>query len=296
MKFFSLKKKKYATLTVKENQEPQVFIEKEKEKSGITEEVSEIWEKCPGCSEIIIKKDIGRNLNKCPNCDYYFKMGARERIKLLIDGGSFQELDTNLETIDFLEFEGYKDKITLAKEKSDLEEAVVSGIGNIEGIKVSIAVMDFAFLGGSMGSVVGEKITRTIERGIKENIPVIVVSSSGGARMYEGIVSLMQMAKTSAAIKKLNDAGGLFISIPVNPTTGGVTASFAMLGDIIISEPNALIGFAGKRVIEETIKQKLPKGFQSSEFLLEHGMVDMIVKRENMKKTLVKLLNNITQD
>ena len=296
MKFFSLRKKKYATLTVKENEEPQVFIKREKEKSGITEEVSELWEKCPGCSEIIVKKDIGRNLHKCPNCDYYYRMGARDRIKLLIDGGSFEELDANLESVDFLEFEGYKDKLKSSKKKTNLEEAVVCGIGNIEGIKVSIAVMDFAFLGGSMGSVVGEKITRTIERGAEQKIPVIIVSSSGGARMYEGIVSLMQMAKTSAAIERLNKAGQLFISIPVNPTTGGVTASFAMLGDIIISEPNALIGFAGKRVIEETIKQKLPKGFQSSEFLLEHGMLDMIVKREDMKDVLVKLLRNITQD
>ena len=280
MKFFSLRRKKYATLTLKENEEPQVFIEKEKEKSGITEEVSELWEKCPGCSEIIIKKDIGRNMHKCPNCDYYYKMGARDRIKLLIDGGSFEEMDAGLTSKDFLEFEGYEEKLKSAKEKTELNEGVVSGIGNIEGIKVSIAVMDFNFLGGSMGSVVGEKITRAIERGITEKIPVIVVSSSGGARMYEGIVSLMQMAKTSAAV-------------PVNPTTGGVTASFAMLGDIIISEPNALIGFAGKRVIEETIKQKLPKGFQSSEFLLKHGMIDLITKREDMKATLVKILRNI---
>lgn len=296
MKFFSLKKKKYATLTVKENQEPREFIKREKEKSGITEEISDFWEKCPNCSEIIIKKDIGRNLNKCPKCDYYYRMGARERINLLIDEGSFKEVDKNLETLDFLNFEGYEEKIESSKKKTDLDEAVICGTGDIGGIKVSIAVMDFGFLGGSMGSVVGEKITRTIERGMKEKIPVIVVSSSGGARMYEGIVSLMQMAKTSAAIKRLNDEGGLFISIPVNPTTGGVTASFAMLGDIIISEPNALIGFAGKRVIEETIKQKLPKGFQSSEFLLKHGMLDMIVKREDMKETLVKLLKNITQD
>lgn len=292
MKFFSLKKKKYATLTLKENEEPQVFIEKEKEKSGITEVVSELWEKCPGCSEIIIKKDIGRNLYKCPNCDYYYKMSARERINLLIDGGSFEEMDADLTSEDFLNFEGYEEKLQSAKEKTELNEGVVSGIGNMEGIKVSIAVMDFAFLGGSMGSVVGEKITRTIERGITENIPVIIVSSSGGARMYEGIVSLMQMAKTSAAIERLRAAGQIFISIPVNPTTGGVTASFAMLGDIIMTEPKALIGFAGKRVIEETIKQKLPKEFQTSEFLLEHGMVDIIVKREDMKSEIVKILKN----
>ena len=202
-------------------------------------------------------------------------------------------MDADLTSEDFLEFEGYEEKLKSAKEKTELNEGVVSGIGNIEGIKVSIAVMDFNFLGGSMGSVVGEKITRAIERGITEKIPVIVVSSSGGARMYEGIVSLMQMAKTSAAVERLKASGQPFISIPVNPTTGGVTASFAMLGDIIISEPNALIGFAGKRVMEETIEQKLPKGFQSSEFLLKHGMIDLITKREDMKATLVKILRNI---
>ena len=220
-------------------------------------------------------------------------MGARDRIKLLIDGGSFEEMDADLTSEDFLHFEGYEKKLLSAKEKTELNEGVVSGIGNMEGIKVSIAVMDFNFLGGSMGSVVGEKITRAIERGITEKVPVIIVSSSGGARMYEGIVSLMQMAKTSAAVERLKASGQPFISIPVNPTTGGVTASFAMLGDIIMSEPNALIGFAGKRVIEETIKQKLPKEFQTSEFLLKHGMIDIIVKREEMKQTIVKILRNI---
>lgn len=291
MRFFSLRKKKYATLTVKDSEQKNTIIEKEKK--GITEEVSELWEKCPECSEITIKKDIGRNLKKCPHCGYYYKMTAKERLALLIDEGTFEEKDINLETKDFLKFEGYKEKINKSQEKTNMSEAVLSGIGEVFGIKVSIAIMDFNFLGGSMGSVVGEKITRALERGLKEKIPVIIVSSSGGARMYEGIVSLMQMAKTSAAVKKLKKSGIPFLSIPVNPTTGGVTASFAMLGDIIITEPNALIGFAGQRVIEETIKQKLPKGFQKSEFLLKHGMVDMIVKREEMKDTIKKILDNI---
>lgn len=293
MRFFSLKKKKYATLTVKDNEEVSVMIEKEKEKSGITEDASDIWGKCPECGEIIIKKDIGRNLDRCPKCDYYYRMSAKNRINLLIDEGTFEEKDENLISKDFLNFEGYSSKIESAKIKSGMLEGVISGIGNISGIKVSIAVMDFDFLGGSMGSVVGEKITRALERGLVEKIPVVVVASSGGARMYEGIVSLMQMAKTSAAVEKLKEAGIPFISVPVNPTTGGVTASFAMLGDVIITEPKSLIGFAGQRVIEETIKQKLPKGFQRSEFLLEHGMIDIITKREEMKDTIAKVLGNL---
>ena len=193
----------------------------------------------------------------------------------------------------FLGFEGYKTKVEKAEGKTGINEAVVSGIGKIKGIEVSIAVMDFDFLGGSMGSVVGEKITRALERALEKRIPAIVVSSSGGARMYEGIVSLMQMAKTSAAVHRLKKAGIPYISIPVNPTTGGVTASFAMLGDVIITEPKALIGFAGQRVIEQTIKQKLPKGFQTSEFLLKHGMLDIITKREEMKDTVAKVLSNL---
>lgn len=291
MRFFSLRKKKYATLTVKDSDQTSTIIEKEK--NGITEEVSELWEKCPECGEITIKKDIRRNLKKCPQCGYYYKMTAKERLDLLIDEGTFEEKDVNLEAKDFLEFEGYEQKIKKSKEKTNMKEGVLSGVGRISGIEVSVAIMDFNFLGGSMGSVVGEKITRALERGLEQKIPVIVVASSGGARMYEGIVSLMQMAKTSAAVEKLKQAGIPFISVPVNPTTGGVTASFAMLGDVIVTEPNALIGFAGQRVIEETIKQKLPKGFQRSEFLLDHGMVDVIVKREEMKDTITKILSNI---
>lgn len=293
MRFFSLRKKKYATLTVKDEIDESKMLENDKKKSGITEEASELWEKCPECGEIILKKDIGRNLYRCPSCGYYYRMSARERINLLIDDGTFIEKDANLQTEDFLGFEGYKSKVEKAEGKTGMNEAVVSGIGKIKGIKVSIAVMDFDFLGGSMGSVVGEKITRALERALELRIPAIIVSSSGGARMYEGIVSLMQMAKTSAAVYRLKKAGIPYISVPVNPTTGGVTASFAMLGDVIITEPKALIGFAGQRVIEQTIKQKLPKGFQTSEFLLQHGMLDIISKREEMKDNIAKVLSNL---
>lgn len=294
MKFFSLNKKKYATLTVREEN-------KEKKEEKIAEEevvikktkITGLWEKCPECQEIIYKNDIEQNLYKCPHCDYYFSMSAKDRINLIIDDGTFQEMDSELMSLNPLEFPGYKEKYKNATEKTGMNEGVISGIGDVYGIKVSIAVMDFDFLGGSMGSVVGEKVTRAIERGIQFKMPVIVVSSSGGARMHEGILSLMQMAKTSGALEKLREAGQIFISIPVNPTTGGVTASFAMLGDIIVTEPDALIGFAGQRVIEQTIKQKLPQGFQRSEFLQSCGMVDVITKREDMKKNIYKILDNI---
>lgn len=289
MKLFSLNKKKYATLTIKENidkREPENETDKKIKITGL-------WEKCPKCNEIVYKKDIEQNLKRCPQCDYYFSMRASERINLLIDEDSFQEMDRDLLSENPLDFPGYSEKYNASVDKTGLLEGVISGVGDIFGIKVSIAVMEFDFLGGSMGSVVGEKITRAIERGIALRLPVIIVSTSGGARMHEGILSLMQMAKTSAALEKLREAGLPFISIPVNPTTGGVTASFAMLGDIIISEPEALIGFAGQRVIEQTIKQKLPKGFQRSEFLQEYGMVDVIVKREEMKRVVYKILDNI---
>ncbi len=293
MKFFSLNKKKYATLTVKENKSENKKVEEKEEKIIKKTKITGLWEKCPECNEIIYKNDIEQNLQKCPHCDYYFSMSAKERIALLIDEDTFEEIDKNLTSENPLDFPGYTEKYEAAVEKTGMLEGVVAGIGDIFGIKVSIAVMDFDFLGGSMGSVVGEKITRAIERGIELKIPVVVVSSSGGARMHEGILSLMQMAKTSAALERLRAAGLPFISIPVNPTTGGVTASFAMLGDVIMTEPDALIGFAGQRVIEQTIRQKLPNGFQRSEFLQECGMVDVIVKRENMKRTLHKIIDNI---
>ncbi|MBC2855883.1 MAG: acetyl-CoA carboxylase, carboxyltransferase subunit beta [Cetobacterium sp.] len=287
MRFFSLNKKKYATLTVKTPDE----VHQSEESSIKKTKITGLWEKCPECQEIIYKNDIENNYNKCPHCDYYFSMGAKERINLLIDSGTFEEKDINMTSCDPLKFPGYEEKFKRAQDKTKLSEGVISGIGKVKGITVSIAAMDFDFLGGSMGSAVGEKITRAIERGIELSVPVIVVSTSGGARMHEGILSLMQMAKTSAALEKLREAGQMFISIPVNPTTGGVTASFAMLGDIILTEPKALIGFAGARVIEQTIKQKLPKGFQTSEFLLECGMIDTISKREDMKETIYKILD-----
>ncbi|MGL4999036.1 MAG: acetyl-CoA carboxylase, carboxyltransferase subunit beta [Cetobacterium sp.] len=293
MKFFSLNKKKYATLTVKENKLDDKIVDEKEEKIIKKTKITGLWEKCPECHEVVYKNDIEQNLQKCPHCDYYFSMSAKERIDLLIDDDTFEEIDKDLASKNPLDFPGYKEKYDAAVEKTGLLEGVISGVGNIFGIKLSIAVMEFDFLGGSMGSVVGEKITRAIERGIELKIPVVIVSSSGGARMHEGILSLMQMAKTSAALERLRSKGLPFISIPVNPTTGGVTASFAMLGDVIMTEPDALIGFAGQRVIEQTIKQKLPVGFQRSEFLKECGMVDIITKREKMKENLHKIISNI---
>ncbi len=289
MGIFSINKKKYATLKIEKREEKKV--ESKKTEPNITG--SGLWVKCPGCDEIIYKKDIKKNEMRCPNCDNYFKMSGKQRIELLIDKDTFEEFDVDLSTKDPLKFPDYAEKIENAKIKTKLKEGVMSGVGKMFGMEVSIAAMDFSFLGGSMGTVVGEKITRAIERGIERKIPVIVVATSGGARMHEGILSLMQMAKTSAALDRLRENGIPFISIPVDPTTGGVTASFAMLGDVIISEPKALIGFAGPRVIEQTIKQKLPEGFQLSEFVQECGMVDIIAKREDLKKTVHRVLDNL---
>ncbi|MGL5124303.1 MAG: acetyl-CoA carboxylase, carboxyltransferase subunit beta [Fusobacteriaceae bacterium] len=293
MGFFSLKRKKYVTLTVKD----EIIEEKLEEKNSNEDELftennnSNLWIKCPSCNEILYKDDLDENLKRCPICEHYFYMTALERINLLIDEGTFEEHDSSLIPCNPLSFPGYDKKYQAAVEKTGLNEGVISGIGNLSGIKISIAVMDFSFMGGSMGSVVGEKLTRAIERANSLEIPLILVSTSGGARMHEGIFSLMQMAKTSAAIERLKIKGIPYISIPVDPTTGGVTASFAMLGDIILTEPKALIGFAGPRVIEETIKQQLPEGFQRSEFLQEHGMIDVITKREEMKDVLYRLLS-----
>jgi acetyl-CoA carboxylase carboxyl transferase subunit beta len=258
-----------------------------------------VWTKCKNCNEIIYTKEIERNLNVCPKCDYHFRISARERIDLILDAGSFVEMDANVESVDFLDFKDtkkYKERIKAAVKKSGPGDAVICGTGTIEALPVAVSVFDFSFLGGSMGSVVGEKITRAIEKGIAERRPVIIFSSSGGARMQESILSLMQMAKTSAALAKLKKEGIPFISVLTDPTTGGVTASFAMLGDINMAEPRALIGFAGPRVIEQTIRQKLPEGFQRSEYLLEHGMVDMIVRRAEMKETLAQILRIFTKN
>ena len=248
------------------------------------------WVKCDACKEIIYKEDLHKNLSVCPNCGKHFRLSARRRIKQIADEGTFEEIGSDILTKDPLEFKGYLKKVEALKEKTKIEEAVKCGICEIEGEKAVIGVMDGNFLMGSMGGAVGERITLAIETAIKKKLPLILFCVSGGARMQEGIISLMQMAKTSSAIAKLNEEGLLYISILTDPTTGGVTASFASLGDIILAEPKALIGFAGPRVIEQTIKQKLPVGFQSSEFLLEHGFIDKIIERKDMKETIANLI------
>jgi acetyl-CoA carboxylase carboxyl transferase subunit beta len=252
-----------------------------------------LWTKCKSCNATIYTKEMEKNLNVCPKCDYHFRLSAKARLDLVLDPGSFTEFDRDLESVDFLEFQdskSYRDRIQSAMEKGNGKEAVICGEGMIDGTPVQIAVFDFSFMGGSMGSVVGEKITRLIERAGERRTPAIIFSSSGGARMQESIISLMQMAKTSAALARLRDAGLPYISVLTDPTTGGVTASFAMLGDIIMAEPKALIGFAGPRVIEQTIRQKLPEGFQRAEYLLEHGMVDVIVPRKELKTRLSQIV------
>ena len=248
------------------------------------------WIKCDNCKEILYKEDVRKNYSVCPNCGKHFRLSSRRRIVQIIDEGTFEELNANLHTTDPIKFEGYLQKIKSLEEKTKIKEAVRTGIGKINSINVAIGVMDANFMMGSMGEVVGEKITRLIETAIEKHLPVILFCASGGARMQEGMVSLMQMAKTSAALSKLNKAGLLYISIFTDPTTGGVTASFASLGDVILAEPGALIGFAGPRVIEQTINQKLPEGFQRAEFLLEHGFVDRIVERKDMKNELFNIL------
>ncbi len=252
-----------------------------------------LWVKCESCREIIYKKEIDKNLKICPKCNYHFRISARERLKLLVDEGSFVEMDASLTSSDPLQFRdkmSYRERIEDNRKKSGLEEAAVSGEATIGGHPVMIVVMDFSFMGGSMGSVVGEKALRAAEAALERKIPLVIVSSSGGARMQEGIFSLMQMARVSAAIARLNESGGLYISILADPTFGGVTASFAMLGDVILAEPRSLIGFAGPRVIEQTIKQQLPDDFQRSEFLLEHGLIDRIVDRKEMKATVARII------
>jgi acetyl-CoA carboxylase carboxyl transferase subunit beta len=252
-----------------------------------------LWVKCDSCREIIYKKEIEKNLRICPKCNYHFRISARERLDLLIDEGSFLEINAGISTTDPLSFKdkiSYKERIEENRQKSGLEEAAISGQAIIEGRPVIIVIMDFSFMGGSMGSVVGEKVVRAAEAAIESGVPLVTVASSGGARMQEGIFSLMQMARVSAAIARLNDTGLLYISVLADPTFGGVTASFAMLGDIIIAEPRSLIGFAGPRVIEQTIKQQLPEDFQRAEFLLDHGMIDMVVDRKELKKTLSQLI------
>ena len=248
------------------------------------------WVKCDQCKEIIYKDDLHKNLSVCPNCGKHFRLSSRRRIKQIADEGTFEEIGKDIVTQDPLKFDGYIKKVEALKDKTKIEEAVKCGVCEIEGEKAVLAVMDGNFLMGSMGEAVGERITLAIEKAIEEKLPLVIFSVSGGARMQEGIISLMQMAKTAAAVKRLNEAGLLYISILTDPTTGGVTASFASLGDIILAEPKALIGFAGPRVIEQTIRQKLPEGFQSSEFLLEHGFIDKIVERKDMKSVIAKII------
>lgn len=253
-----------------------------------------IWSKCAACNEIIYQKEFLKNYKVCPKCNFHYQLTTQERIDVLLDKGTFQEMDSGLASANPLKFvaaKSYEESLASSIENTGLKEAVVVGLGELEGRKVLLAVMDFRFIGGTMGSVVGEKITRVIEKAAKERIPVIVVAASGGARMQEGMLSLMQMAKTSAAVSKLAQRGVPYISILTHPTTGGVTASFATLADVVIAEPGALIGFAGPRVIEQTIKEKLPEGFQTAEFLLEHGMVDMVIDRKKIKSTIATLLN-----
>lgn len=255
------------------------------------------WLKCTHCNELIHTNELEQNQNCCPKCDYHYRLSVEERIKSLSDNDSFEPHFNNLQPIDplnFVDTEPYLQRIANALQKSSSNEAIVVGTCTLHRIKIALGVLDFNFMGGSMGSVVGERVTRLIELAIEERLPLILVITSGGARMQESILSLMQMAKTSAAIAKLNEVGLPYISVLTNPTTGGVTASFASLGDIIIAEPNALICFAGPRVIEQTIGQQLPPGAQKSEFLLEHGMIDCIVQRHNLKQKLAELLFFLT--
>jgi len=270
------------------------WFKRKEESSGSKVIIAEgLWIKCDSCKEIIYRAEVERGGRVCPKCHYPFRISARERISQLVDAGSFEERETGLATTDPLAFKDtkkYRERVRAATQKTSTDEAVICGIASIGGQKAVLAVFEFGFLGGSMGSVVGEKLARAIELAIDKHLPVIIVSASGGARMQEGILSLMQMAKTSAALERLAAAKLPYISLLTDPTTGGVTASFAMLGDVIMAEPRALIGFAGPRVIAETIRQPLPEGFQRSEFLLAHGQLDMIVERRELKETLRRVL------
>ena len=250
-----------------------------------------LWHKCPSCGAIIHEADLQQRFRVCSKCEHHFTLTSHERIELLIDPGTFKETEGHLESVNPLGFKSYTDKVKNYQQKTGLKEAVLTGKGSICGAPITIAVMDFRFLGGSMGSVVGEKVTRAIELATAENRGVVVLSASGGARMHEGILSLMQMGKTSGALARHSEAKLPFISVLTHPTTGGVTASFATLGDVIIAEPKCMIGFAGPRVVKETTHQNLPPGFQSAEFMLEHGLVDLIVHRSDMREKLGQLFN-----
>jgi acetyl-CoA carboxylase carboxyl transferase subunit beta len=256
----------------------------------------DVWDKCPSCSEIVYRQKLQENWSVCPECSFHMRLGALEYLELLLDEGSFEERDAVLRSGDplgFVDLKPYPERLAQAERRTGRGDALIAGRGLLDGIPLHLAVMDFSFIGGSMGSVVGEKIARAGMRALEERTPFIILSASGGARMMEGIFSLMQMAKTSSVLAKLHAAGLPFVSILTDPTTGGVTASYAMLGDVNISEPGALIGFAGPRVIEQTIKQGLPEGFQRAEFLLEHGMLDLIVDRRDMKREISRLLRHM---
>ncbi|MEQ1856084.1 MAG: acetyl-CoA carboxylase, carboxyltransferase subunit beta [Longimicrobiales bacterium] len=255
---------------------------------------TDVFDKCPGCGEILYRERLAQNLNVCPTCGHHMRISAEAYLSILLDRGTFAEMDEELRAADPLEFhdlKAYPNRIAAAEARGK-SEAVITGTGRLDELDVAIAVMDFDYIGGSMGSVVGEKITRAAKRALGDKTPFIIVSASGGARMQEGIYSLMQMAKTSAALARLHEAGLPFVSIITNPTTGGVTASFAMLGDVNFAEPGALIGFAGPRVIEETIRQELPDGFQRAEFLRDHGMVDRVVDRRELKEMVALVLRH----
>lgn len=253
-----------------------------------------LWQKCPGCSEVVHEIELAQNQRVCPRCDYHFAQSAKERIENLLDPESFVERDADLRSVDTLQFQGmatYKDRLTNYQNITGLTDAVLTGHGMIEGYKIALAVMDFSFLAATMGSVVGERITRTIEYGTANRCAVVIISASGGARMYEGMLSLMQMAKTSGALARHAGERLPYISVLTNPTTAGVMASFASLGDVILAEPKSMIGFAGPRVIKETTHQDLPKGFQTAEFLQEHGLIDLIVHRKKMRAQISQFLN-----
>jgi acetyl-CoA carboxylase carboxyl transferase subunit beta len=255
-----------------------------------------LWLKCKKCGQTVFQKEFEKNLNVCPHCGMHSQLAGRARLESLVDPGTFEERWKELFPVDFLEFvdkEPYPAKLDRTVQKTGQTEAAIAGVGQILGDPLAICVLDFTFMGGSMGSVVGEKVTRTVECAIAESLPVLIVSASGGARMHEGAVSLMQMAKTSAALERLDRKGGLCISVLTDPTTGGVTASFAALGDVILAEPAALIGFAGPRVIEETLRTELPDGFQRSEFQLEHGFIDRIVPRAELRKAISRVVEGL---
>lgn len=280
------KSKKYATSKIYRAR-PQDIERTEEERPNVPQG---IMTKCPKCGKVIYTKLLLKNFKRCDECGYNFKVSANERFAMILDEGELFELDAHITTKDPLQFPGYGDKLIRTQTQTGLVDGIVTGKGKIDGLPVMLGVMDSAFFMGSMGTVIGEKLTRLFERATKERLPVIVFTASGGARMQEGIFSLMQMAKVSAAVAKHSEAGLLYVTVLTDPTTGGVTASFAMLGDIILAEPGALIGFAGPRVIEQTIGQKLPEGFQRAEFLLEHGFVDQIVPRDQLKQTLGNII------